>query len=204
MKTSAKFAAKEHRHYKYLGLNLSSSLINCTYEELSSCFWDILNLYFSFSQHPYSRLRNLVAYGLGELLLKVPLELVSHENLLAWLDRLWQAYSAPYGADTEEDALQHSKENVVSAIGKFIFKCAPKFPHIFNKKMYASWLSELPLNSDQIEGDIQQGYLIGLLSSDPATVVQDRDDLKRVCEVYASFLKVRHNHENTAIIDLTK
>lgn len=95
-----------------------------------------MNLYFSFSQDPFSQLRNTVVYGLGEMFLKMPLEHITQNNLIEWLEKLWQAYSTPYTTEKGEKLIGHSKDNVISAIGKLIVKCAPKFPAILHKKIY--------------------------------------------------------------------
>ncbi len=201
---SQRLVDKNDPSFIYLGINVSLALIECSYEQLSNNWWAILNIYLSLCEHPYPQLRNLVVFALGEMFLKIPLELISQENLTSWLHILWQAHSAPYRDEDEQHLRLHSKDNVVSALGKLIFKCAPKFPHIIDKNIYSCWFGELPLNQDLTEGDVQQGYLIGLLSSNPSMIVEHCEDLKRLCIVYSNFLKARHNHEDTAIIEMTK
>jgi hypothetical protein len=100
--------------------------------------------------------------------------------------------------------MRHSRDNVISAIGKLLFKCGNKFQVTSNPQLYQLWLSKLPLNEDKGEGDIQQGYLISLLNSNPGMIVANAEDLRKVCIIYASFVGKRHDYANKNILNETK
>jgi hypothetical protein len=70
--------------------------------------------------------------------------------------------------------------------------------------VYNFWLSNLPLNTDKIEGDEQQLVLMEFLRNSPGLLIKDRKDLLNICQIYAKFVAKRGDKQYKEIVAKTK
>ena len=60
----------------------------------------------------------------------------------------------------------------MAALGVLLKHYAGKYPEVLHQDIFTKWLSELPLNTDKIEGDKQQEFLLEILTHDPSILIK--------------------------------
>lgn len=186
-------------------LNMSVSMMeSLSYEDMAHSWTKLTEVYLHFTEHGNSRIRNGGVYGLNLLLQKTPAGIFSKEQVTLLLQKLSNAFTKPYDNVCDKFYMNHSKDNVVSALGILLKKYSANYPDVLNQEVFGYWFSNLPLNTDKTEGNNQQEFLMELLASNPGMVVKEIKDLKHVCQIYAKFVMKRKDREFREIVQKTR
>jgi hypothetical protein len=65
----------------------------------------------------------MAVYGMGLMIEGTPLDIIQPENVMNWLQSLWNSLTLPFTEDLDDRLIEHSTENIVSALGKLLHKC---------------------------------------------------------------------------------
>lgn len=142
--------------------------------------------------------------GLSLILRKAPPTLYESKQISSILQLLSNASTTPFIDKDNKADINMCKDNVIAVLGSLIKSYANKFPEIINNTVRAHWLNQLPLLHDIIEGNTQQELLIDILSQDPGILVQDSNDLVRICQIYATYVIKRNIKMYQELIQKTK
>lgn len=104
-----------------------------------------------------------------------------------WVNLISQTYLIPQHTRDSSKLYKHCQDNCVVVVGKIIKTFSNSFPI---QHLCKGWIQKLPLKTDKVEGPLQIGFLIDILSSNPEFVISNAEDLTEVLIVFANYIKI--------------